>query len=1089
MKKFITLLLCVLLVASTLPMSVFAASDENLALGRPVISEGGRPEYKPDAINDGNINSSWAGQAGYERAYIGVDLGEEYIITEVILHNSMNEAAQYRRGVDIELSNKPDFSVKEVYKAMGVNVGDESPLGEPVRVVITSTKPYRYVRAVKTNATTHIVNELEVYGYQYDPNALHVGKDVMGTKLEGPVTMLSYLKLIDLEKPLEDIFGVNSVMTRAEAVASLVKAFAGDVSFAGWLPFVDVAESTAHYTDIMTAYHMGYITGDEGAEFRPNDYVTTGELFVMTLRAISYQDVAEKVYDHNMSKMLRQAEQLDLVKDTGITDYTAFATRGQMAQIFYNALLAPRFSLYMTSGDYLVYDNESDLLAVNHNKTLTRGIVEETRMSTIDGTQKTGKTTVKIGGQTFADPEGKLDNLLGQQVIVMTDDKNPDTILLAWKTLKNEEVILPANALVSTTDDIEAGRIVVMDAEGDRETYDLEDKFNVVINGVSYPYYSADDLMITNGQLRLLDNDRDGVYEVVFVEVYTLHYLKNAFFDDATVTIIDSEGVRQTFDREQLTIVNAVGEEQAPKRVIANSVVKLYQSVDGVYNKLVLYPDFVAGKLQSMDDAVVAVDKNTYDLSLAYRVAERDIEPVPGENVALFVDENNEVIWIERNLDSIRDGWTIAFSQQYKVGKGLNSDLCFRFFTIDGNWKEVFAAEMVLVDGISTTRSALAELLANDSDKRFTGDVIRYMLNSNGEVRALDTRVDTAAEFDGTDHMTASEEVASGMLWTTRSGAFWSGQKMISLGAQDTPVFILPLVGGETATSATYDSYYRVVKLNSIISSHQQSQRTVYSYMKDEFGYPLFFTSYQSYSAGAGTSTYVTSESAPYLFVDKITTTVNSEGTVMQQISGHGINVNTFSQNVSIMMPFDMQMLETGALYQEHPECFGNTNMINASSYSNDLTAEERELYMGAVTDIGVGDVVRYQYSGNNLYAIERIYDYDNSKVTEPGTQTETNGVWYGSGNNKSAYSIYYRYQLGTLAKVSDKAFTIQTIAGGEETYQTNVFSNLIALDTTGTKAKFKQITSLSQYEGTGVQVLVYSYNGSPSTILVYPEQ
>ena len=105
MKRIVTLLLSVLLVVSTLPMmslSVFA-SDENIALGKPAIDGGsGAAGYDPAVITDGNLNGMWTSKNDKEFTgpWVGVDLEDQYVITEVILHNAIGFPEAYRRGVD-----------------------------------------------------------------------------------------------------------------------------------------------------------------------------------------------------------------------------------------------------------------------------------------------------------------------------------------------------------------------------------------------------------------------------------------------------------------------------------------------------------------------------------------------------------------------------------------------------------------------------------------------------------------------------------------------------------------------------------------------------------------------------------------------------------------------------------------------------------------------------------------------------------------------------------------------------------------------------------------------------------------------------
>ena len=165
MKKLISLVVVLVMLTGMLPaMGVSAAApvaDENIALGKPVYASHDRGEgYMTSAVVDGNPNTMWAGPAGTVDCYVMVDLEEAYVITSVLLYNRNDiTTEQYRRNVNIEFSNTPDFSVRESVVAMS---GQEAPFGEPVEVKPLTKTPYRYVRAIKTNSTTHVVNELEI---------------------------------------------------------------------------------------------------------------------------------------------------------------------------------------------------------------------------------------------------------------------------------------------------------------------------------------------------------------------------------------------------------------------------------------------------------------------------------------------------------------------------------------------------------------------------------------------------------------------------------------------------------------------------------------------------------------------------------------------------------------------------------------------------------------------------------------------------------------------------------------------------------------------------------------------------------------
>ncbi|MBE7009881.1 MAG: hypothetical protein E7418_00135 [Ruminococcaceae bacterium] len=1089
MKKLLALILSIILIVGLCPMQaavVSAAEDENVALGLVPTCKEDREGNIITNLTDGNPLSIWSGPAGIDQNWVMLDLGVPHVISQVILHVRVDvNADYYREAANLELSNTPDFAQKVVYEAFP-SIDPET--GEPYEITIKDKKAYRYVRVIKTNSVTLTFNEFEVYG-SVPTNELKIGDDIVGTSIEGPATLLAHLGLMGMKDPDNTLFVKDAIFTRAEAVAAVVDAFAGNVSFSGGIPFNDVDKAHPYYMDVMTACHLGYITGDNNTTFRPDDYVTTTEFLFITLRAMGYDDVIEKLFGNDPGRVINLTEKLKLLKGVTVESYNAPVTRGQAAVIFYNALLAPEFNMFAAQEGFLTFSDEADMLRRNHGLVLIQGIVEENRITNLEGDAKANKNSAKISGRKFVDPEGKLDNFLGKEVIIATDVDGSGEIVLAWSTQKEQEIVIPASALCSDVADIEAGRIVAYDEDGDEESYVLESPVRVIKNELSYPYFAPEDLLITNGQLRLLDNDRDGVYEVVFLEEYSLHYIESAFYDDNTFTFVDSEGVRKVLDRENLVVAASDGNSIGLRRVASGTVIKLFASNDGSFNRIVLYDTPVIGKLTAYSMTEASVDGVRYGLSLSYQNTILENEPVPGEPVSAFVDEAGDILWIERDTKAINDGWVIAFSQQTAVGSGLSPKLGFRMFTQDAKWVEAYVGDKVVVDGVSTTKDNLTKMIADDSENRFTGALLRYKLNTAGHLAQIDTQVETAAEAKLGASFGKGLLVMEGM-YTSGSAGFWNGHTMVTPAKSDTPTFVIPTVNSEFTTDSSYDSLYYVRNLSSMLTSHQQrSDYNLQSYMPDEDGYPACFMKTQNYSASVGESTEsmvgINSTNAPFMLVEKAVYSTTPDGEVGFKLTGRVITSSGLGAESSIIANAESSMIESGLLYQEQPDCLNESNLVIESAIGS-LTPTQIDRYVNSVTDIGFGDIIRYEAGSSTVRTVERYFDYDEKEPAGAGDNPK-GAVWHISGNNISHYSGYYRFQIGEIMDVSDNAITVKTVFGNEEIYPKNAFANVVVCEKSGTKYKIGSVTNLGQYEGANVQIMLYSYNGAPRAACIYP--
>jgi len=1085
MKRIQALLLSVFLIFGILPCAVFAEEEPatNLALTAKLTASSTHELYPLSNLIDGNFRSIWS-RYEYESSYIQADLGQPYRITEVVLHNRLDATAdQFRMLVNVEFSNTPDFSVKEEVVAMGE---EPAPYGEPVRVTGPKAS-YRYVRLQKKDLAQFCLAELEIYGELVDSNAIMIGADVAGTSYEYAITLLTQLGLVS---PVDDDnFGVNYLLTRAEATQMVVEAFGGNVSFSGYLPFGDVNKNHPCYEDIMSAYHLGYITGDDNSSFRPNDYITKTELLFMTLRAIGYGEVVQVLFDNSVTKLVQQAEKLDLLKGVPTNDYGEPVCRGDATVVFYNALMAPAFNLYAFQEGHLVTEEDVTLLEKRYNVAVHRGVVQETRHTKLNGAQKLYKSITMVGNMTFSDPNGRLDAYLGQEVFLATEGIDQQ-VLLAWSTNKNVEVILPASRLISQKSDVEAGLLYAFDEDGEEAKYTLDDEFYVVKNGISHPYYTVEDVLLRNGQLRLLDHDKDNVYDVVFIEDYTLHYLNNVFYNDRELTLVDSAGVRTTVQRENLVITDRDGELLAPTKLKKDIVVKLYATQNGKNSRIVVYNKALTGQLTELADEEAAIDSVHYPFSLFYKDNRMAFSAAPGETVSAFVDEVGEILWLECDMEQINADWTIAYSQKTAISAGLDPKVKFRLFTLEGKWVEPAVADQVTVDGVPMEKSKLASLLKSSTGGLYTQELLRFKLNQNGDIQEIDT-IEQSQTLDATRDFVKGEKYGT-FMYTSGSSAFWDGHNMIGLAKKDTPVMTIPVVDNAYAITESNDGLFSISTVYSVCGNNARNSHNLVAYMPDEYGYPVCFirtTPGIGSVSGSAVSQLeaIPEELAPVMVVEKATQAAK-DGVVYIQLSGKNVETKA---DVTLLLEPEKLLVETGLLYQNKPECLDARNKVIVSKLL-DFSDAELEKYIAIASEIGFGDIIRYKTVGTTVRAVERIFDYDAAKLPVWGNTEGSVGYnsWYTvSGGSPTQYNGFYRFQFGEFTAVTKETFTITTLADLDEQYLKNAFANIIVCDTDGASPKLRSIKDIAEVCDARYRAMLYSYNGAPKTVLVYSYQ
>lgn len=165
-------------------------------------------------------------------------------------------------------------------------------------------------------------------------------------------TAVKTLVALDIVNGYEDnTFLPDNLITRAEASKIVVAALnetASAEAMKGATKFSDIEAKHEWATGyINKGVSMGYINGMENNEFQPDGNVTYAQVIKMMLCAMGYEDYAASLADqYGYTGANWYIPYTQLAADAGVTDgvYAGpneAVTRGQVAQLVYNAIKAP----------------------------------------------------------------------------------------------------------------------------------------------------------------------------------------------------------------------------------------------------------------------------------------------------------------------------------------------------------------------------------------------------------------------------------------------------------------------------------------------------------------------------------------------------------------------------------------------------------------------------------------------------------------------------------------------------------------------------------------------------------------------------
>ena len=1094
-------------VIAALGMTALAADEvegELISGGKPVTAStkwdaGGVPER----LVDGNRGSYWArGQLVLEgkdfaggKDWFMIDLEKKYVISQVVFYTYQQNKI---RGLRLDLSNDPTFTN---FVKMDVMNGDSAYLNEagaPTYISVPFKEPYQYVRVVDTVGQFCILGEVEVFGEEYTGAAqMKQYADVIGTEYEGPVNLLQNLNLMPSDD--DDNFGVHQYVTRAQAIDAIVDAFT-TVQTPGYgdeIPFKDINEGHPLYNEIYTAYKMGYVMGNGNGEINPDDYISGSEAAAVLLRALGYGPRLAVEKD-STAVSNRIARKLDILYDTSDDKFNALK-RGEFAEVLYNALLAPLYSIDSIDGGDITFVDGDNILKEKYGLTLYQDVVFENRVTSLLTDGKEANNIAYVGKKSYTDPSGALDAYIGKNVVIGVYDEEPNAIAFAWPSEDNYEVTIKASDLNTTASEIQAGSITCFDKNNKDKTYDLSDSVNYVYNDIAYPDAKAEDVLINKGEIKLIDNNGDDVFDIVYINSYEMYKVEgySAGEDEVHLTgvcdkeVVDEAGnvsVQKVTERhvmatDDLIVYNAAGVRKAPNAVKKGNIIALYASPYGNRYIIRVFAKSKVGVLEQLDDDFIYVDSEAIRKATGFNLPSNI---GLGDEIEVFTNTDGEVIYVKKSDEMTANAWIVGFCSNWANGGGLAEDLKFKVYTENGEFVLLKPANRLTLDGTRITIDDFNKYMEKstyidpETGKNYVDQNFwRFKLNADGNITSIDTLLYNE-ETENEDSFNMGGTIGVDNRYTSAGSAFYYHNKFITLARNDSPSFTIPTVNDEYTRSDEYDKYYKVGKLTSIVSDKASAMtEEIDYYMVDEYGFPQYFVLRRNFAAG---SLDVCGEGSPYMLVTKLGRSADKDGFI--QLNVTGIDLST-KKETTIVLETDASMVELGAAYQDGKSWFGYGNALTLSKITETAGYED---YVSPVTDIGYGDILRFK-TAEDKNIVERLFDYDEEglPVMKKESWFDATGGYTGFqfAGNRFQYANVTDYTIGSLdLKIT---YGTGTPSVNTEKYVAADVSG-IAIYVMGDRGFTKMSGDmLLAYKGDNYKVIFYTTAGSPSSAIVYP--
>lgn len=599
-------------------------------------------------------------------------------------------------------------------------------------------------------------------------------------------------------------------ITRREAANYVAKLVAPEVSVSVKQVFDDVAadDSAANALTILTDLN---IVSKNASVYRPDENVLQAELVKMTVAMLGKAEAAEHKGGYP-SGYYRVANEFRLLKNV-ISEKNG-VTVADCATVLANALEAN----YDLLGSYYVSGLDS-YMETGIGVTKEKGIIENNGITSLYEKTYVSDNIFKLNGKLFY-YEKDVKDLLGYRADVYYREDEVinggyEVVALIVPSSYNETLTIKYDQNLKFKDNIYT---YTMDDDGDDYDAILSSGAVVVYNQVAVS--AADyigkkfDMIPSYGEVTLVDNDKDGEYDIVKINNYENFVVSGYNVDERTLYGYNG-AASIVIPKKNYKVYDANGSEIALDKATKTDVtLMIAESVNKDYMEIIASEETFFGKVTQInaDDNIYKIDESIYSLAPEFS------ETINvGSTGTFFVNAWNNIVRLKTGAAS---EYAYAYVMQAGKSKGAFSTNKVKVYTQYNMLKEFDMAKKVKIDGVSYDGNAskVADILANCVD-----EVVLFQLNLNSEIIYLDTSLDGdyagITKFSGMNHQRVK--------FYNEPGRTFEGRAFVT---DDTIAFVIPQNGDEDYIAAMTGAEYKKL----IRGSQIEKDVTVYRYGSDD---------------------------------------------------------------------------------------------------------------------------------------------------------------------------------------------------------------------------------------------------------------
>lgn len=488
-------------------------------------------------------------------------------------------------------------------------------------------------------------------------------------------------------------------------------------------PFTDVAEDDVNKPYIDAAYHLGIISGISATEFSPLAPVTVEQASKIIINSICYSEIAEQrnLFEDGYYK---DAVKLRFFKNVK-ADEQGRLSPDAVAKLLMN-VLETDIDDFIKFGTMLSYGEGYKLLEKKLEIYRSVGVVEANSFTSIYGAEPTQKGYVEIGGKLYREAELNVSDYIGQNVeFYYRKDaalNEPEIVYITNKRYKNDIIRVDASDIESTDNYL----FRYHTDENNSLTEKRLSKQTVCIYNKRQTAYSAELIKPDIGEVELIDNDNNGVIDVVIVNEYSLAVIRNVVEEENPVLLAENNDANLLQDMELENITVFKNGKSAKLNEIKKddvALVMVIAALNGKNKGAYIYSsdNKVTGTVEAIGDEIVIIDGKEYESHIGYS------EFPLGTEGTFYLDINQRIGKFSFEADKV-----YGFLKNYE--KTNMGKINVMIFTENNRWVILELKDRIEYNGTKVGK----EYFYNNVLPSYVG-MITYRVNSEGKVCEINT--------------------------------------------------------------------------------------------------------------------------------------------------------------------------------------------------------------------------------------------------------------------------------------------------------------------------------------------------------------